>query len=189
MEALVTSTRHDTFPPRTITREDYMSGASDTPFRTGIYRFIQAARRLGDCREAFGRHVDLTPSQFLVLMGVAHARDSGGIAIANIAANVGLAATHVTTEVGRLINLGLLVKNPSPLDRRSVLVSLTGSGEKAVRDVAVLVRRINDILFQGISREDFDTTVAVSERLLRNAEYAATELRVIEGDRAKLNEA
>jgi len=177
-------TTQDRFPPKTITRDDYLSGGQDLDFRLGIYRFVQAARRLGDCREAFGRWIDLTSSQYLVLMGIAYAQGTSGITIASIATHVGLAATHVTTEVGRLIRRGLLVKAPSAEDRRSVLVSLTPAGELAVRDVIVLVRQINDILFKNISRREFDALVVTSEKLIRNSEYAMTELRLLESDRA-----
>ena len=170
------------FPPKTISRAEFLAGESDYEFRNGIYRFVQAARRFGDCREAFGRQIGLTSSQFLVIMGVAYAQGDQGITIASIASHVGLAATHVTTEVGRLLRMGLLSKRPSLSDRRSVEVSLTPEGEAAVREAIVLVRRINDILFKDISRSEFEGLVKVSEKLIRNSEYALTELRVLQSD-------
>ena len=58
------------------------------------------------CRDAFGRELDLTPSQFVVLMGVAHCQGTEGVTIRELADHVALASTHVTTEVGRLERTG-----------------------------------------------------------------------------------
>src|SRR5690606_39014683 len=108
------------FPPPTVSLPEMLQEQTDHQFRLSIYRFVQAASRLGDCREGFAREIGLTASQFLVLMSVAYEQGEQGVSIAAIAANVGLAATHATTEVGRLVRKGLLDKRPSPFDRRGV---------------------------------------------------------------------
>ena len=108
--------------------------------------------RLLDCRAAFGREAKLTGSQFAVLMGAAYTQGDTGVTIGQLAEHVQLAATHVTTEVGRLCRRGLLKKCENPDDRRSVLVRLTAGGEGSVRDLAPLMRGINDILFDGVNR-------------------------------------
>ncbi len=83
-----------------------------------------------------------------------------------LADHIQLAATHVTTEVGRLIAKGLLTKAVNGRDRRGVLIRLSPRGEAAVREVAPFVRRVNDLLFAGVSRREF---AAVSEFLTRFA--------------------
>src|SRR5690606_40038056 len=110
---------------KTISRNDLLSDGSDDWLRNVIYRLAQISGRLASFRDAFGREIDLTPSQFLVLMGVAYKQGDNGVAIAPLAQHIGLAATHVTTEVGRLVRRDILFKRPSEADRRSVLVSLT----------------------------------------------------------------
>ena len=108
---------------------------------------IHAFDRLTSYREAFGRHLSLTASQFLVLIGTAYRQGRDGVSIRALADHTQLAATHVTTEVGRLIDKGLLTKQANPHDRRGVLVRLTPKGEAAVREVNPLLRRVNDCLF------------------------------------------
>jgi DNA-binding MarR family transcriptional regulator len=111
-----------------------------------------------------------------------HSRHSGAAAggtrnDALLADHIQLAATHVTTEVGRLIAKGLLIKAVNRRDRRGVLIRLSPRGESAVREVAPFVRRVNDLLFAGVSRDEF---AAVSEFLTRfaaNTEDALDELR------------
>lgn len=170
--------------PSTISRRDYFKDGSDDWFRDSLYRLVQALSRLLVCREAFGRRLGLTGSQFTVLMGVAYRQGDTGITIASLANYIGLAATHVTTEVGRLIRKGLLVKRPNESDGRSVLISLSAKGEEAVEVVSPMVRKINDLLFMNIDRKQFDTTNEFAKVLLTNAEYAIAEIRVSETDRA-----
>ena len=126
----MTATRYR--PPVTISREDFLIEGSDADFRRSIYAMIQSVGRLLACRDAFGRELDLTPSQFAVLMGVAHCQQREGVIIKDLADHVGLAATHVTTEVGRLERAGYLIKKPSPADRRSVCVFLTSHAKNEI---------------------------------------------------------
>ena len=90
-----------------------------------------------------------------MLIGTAYRQGSEGVSIRALAEHTQLASTHVTTEVGRLIGKGLLTKQPSTRDRRSVLVRLSPKGETAIRAVNPLLRRVNDRLFQNVSREEF----------------------------------
>lgn len=165
---------------RTISRTDLLSDGSDDWLREIIYRLAQISGRLASFRDAFGREIDLTPSQFLVLMGVAYKQGDNGVAIAPLAQHIGLAATHVTTEVGRLVRRGIMDKRPSEEDRRSVLVSLTQEGEALVNRVSPLVRTVNDILFQDITKEELQVVLGFAEKLILNSEYALSEIRVYE---------
>jgi DNA-binding MarR family transcriptional regulator len=176
----------DPFPPATISRADYLADGSDAWFRRVLYRFIQSADRLQRCREGFGQEAGLTGNQYIVLMGVSYLAGNGGVTIAALAAHVGLAAPHVTTEVGRLLRRGLLHKRPNHEDKRSVLVSLTDTGRDVVRDVISVVTPTNDILFHDIDRAELEALLSVSEKLVRNAELALAHLRVLNDDRAAM---
>ena len=134
-------------PPVTITLPPLLKSGGDVAFRETLYLMVLAFGRLYTCREAFGRSLGLTASQFIVLIGTAYRQGSEGVSIRGLADHTQLAATHVTTEVGRLIGKGLLTKQASTSDRRSVLVRLTPKGEAAIRAVNPLLRRVNDLLF------------------------------------------
>ena len=112
-----------------------------------------------------------------MLIGTAYQQGSDGVSIRALADHTQLAATHVTTEVGRLIGKGLLTKQASMLDRRSVLVRLSPKGEDAIRAVIPLLRRVNDLLFADVSREDFAAVSSFLERFALNSEYALAEIR------------
>jgi DNA-binding MarR family transcriptional regulator len=164
-------------PPLTVSHRDLLAADDDVAFRRSLYLMVLAFSRLATCREAFGRALGLTGSQFAVLIGTAYQQDEEGVSVRALADHIQLAATHVTTEVGRLIAKGLLTKAVNRRDRRGVLIRLSPGGESAVREVAPFVRRVNDLLFAGVSRQEF---AAVSEFLTRfaaNTEDALDELR------------
>jgi DNA-binding MarR family transcriptional regulator len=150
---------------------------SDLQFREMIYRMVFAFDRMASFREAFGRHLSLTGSQFIVLIGVAYQQGSEGVSIRALADHTRLAATHVTTEVGRLMNKGLLTKSANARDRRGVLVRLTPKGEAAIRHVNPLLRRVNDCLFQDVTREDFSVVARFFVTYALNSENALAEIR------------
>jgi DNA-binding MarR family transcriptional regulator len=171
-------------PPATITLGPMLKSGGDVAFRETLYLMALTFGRLHTCREAFGRALDLTASQFIVLIGTAHQQDRDGVSIRALADHTQLAATHVTTEVGRLIDKGLLTKQASTLDRRSVLVRLSSKGEDAVRKINPLQRRINDLLFADVSREDFAAVSSFLEKFALNSEYALAEIRRFERERS-----
>jgi DNA-binding MarR family transcriptional regulator len=171
-------------PPATITLPAMLSSGSDVAFRETLYLMVFAFDRLMSYREAFGRHLSLTASQFIVLIGTAYRQGRDGVSIRALADHTQLAATHVTTEVGRLIDKGLLTKQANPHDRRGVLVRLTPKGETAIRDVNPLLRRVNDCLFRNVSREDFAVVARFLSTFALNTENATAEIRRAARERA-----
>jgi DNA-binding MarR family transcriptional regulator len=170
-------------PPATITLPAMLSAGSDVAFRETLYLMVFAFDRLMSYREAFGRHLALTASQFIVLIGTAYRQGRDGVSIRALSDHTQLAATHVTTEVGRLIDKGLLTKQANPQDRRGVLVRLTAKGEAAIRDVNPLLRSVNDCLFRGISREDFAAVARFLSTFALNTENATAEIRRADRER------
>jgi DNA-binding MarR family transcriptional regulator len=169
--------------PLTTSRVDFLKNGSDDWLRDTIYRLVQALARLVACREAFGKELGLTGSQFTILMGVAYRQGESGITITSLSSYIGLVSTHVTTEVGRLIGKDLLIKRPNKDDGRSVLISLSRRGEEAVRQVSPMVRNVNDLLFRNIDCEQLATVNAFASTLLTNSEYALARIRIIEAAR------
>jgi DNA-binding MarR family transcriptional regulator len=163
-------------PPPTVSDPDFLHRGSDAGFRETIYAYLQGAGRLLACREAFGRALGLTGSQFAVLIGIAYRQGPSGVTVRDLSKHVALAPTHVTTEIGRLIDDGLVVKRPNESDRRSVLVSLSKGGEKAILDVSPFVRTINDLLFSDISSKDLTIAGKVARKLVINSDRAMIEL-------------
>jgi DNA-binding MarR family transcriptional regulator len=157
---------------------EHLKDGSCRDFRHSIYLVVHAAARLTEMRTAFAEGISVAPNQFLILMCIAYQSETHGLSIAALANELGLASTHVTTDVGRLTRAGLLKKRPHETDKRSVLVTLTDQGRAAIEKVAPLVQFVNDILFNDVSREERETMSRVALKLIRNGERAATELRI-----------
>ena len=164
-------------PPLTVSHRELLTDGDDVKFRRSLYLMVLAFSRLATCREAFGRALGLTGSQFAVLIGTAYRQGEEGVSVRALADHIQLAPTHVTTEVGRLIIRGLLTKAVNGRDRRGVLIRLSAQGEAAVREIAPFVRRVNDLLFGGVSRREFAAVSAFLSRFVANTEDALHELR------------
>ena len=163
--------------PLTISHKEHLKGGSNSAFRESIYVIVQSVSCLLKCRDAFGRALGLSASQFAVMMGTGSRQGEDGVSIKQLADHITLAPTHVTTEVGRLERKKLLQKRPSPKDGRSVLVSLSPKGEREIARIAPLVRSVNDQLFKDISPQDLAVASDVARTLIANSEYAMAELR------------
>jgi DNA-binding MarR family transcriptional regulator len=176
--------RGEFIAPATVTLQPMLRSGSDVAFRETLYLMVLSFDRLHSCREAFGRALGLTGSQFIVLIGTAYRQGREGVTIRALADHTQLASTHVTTEVGRLIDKGLLTKQANTRDRRSVLVRLSAKGEAAIRAVNPLLRRVNDRLFQNVSREEFAVVSSFLEKFALNGEDALAEIRRAERERS-----
>ena len=172
--------------PVTVSHPALLTSGHDDGFRETLYQMVLSLGRLLTCREAFGRALGLTGSQFAVLIGTAYQQNGSGVTIRALADHVMLAPPHVTTEVGRLIRKGLLIKRPNKDDGRSVLVNLSPRGEAALIGLAPFLRRVNDLLFQNVTRADFDVVSKFFRTFALNTEYALAEIRRTEAERKSL---
>ncbi len=166
--------------PRTVSHAPLLANGSDEPFRQTLYLMVLAFGRLQACREAFGRAMSLTGSQFAVLIGTAYCQHTDGVSIRALADHVQLAATHVTTEVGRLIRKGLLTKRVNASDRRGVLVKLSRRGEASLLQIAPFVRDVNDLLFADVPRAEFAAVSNFLRGFANNSERAIAEIALRE---------
>jgi len=159
-------------PHFSVSHEAMLVDGSDEVFRHVLYLMVLASARLATFREAIGRMIGLTGSQYLVLLATAHCQGREGVTIRNLTQYVLMASTHVTTEVGALIRKGLLKKRPNGDDGRSVLVSLTRKGERAMEAIAPMRCEFNDAFFVGIERKQLLAVARFLEQVRQNSDRA-----------------
>lgn len=165
-------------PPLTISHEALLANGGDHQFRAAVYLMNMVLSRLQTCRESFGALLGLTGTQFAVLLGVAHEQNGSGVTIRKLADHLSIAAPHVTTEVGRMVDMGLLMKDRHDTDRRSVLTKLTSKGREYVEQVSPVVLKINDYLFEGVEETEFKALLSCFSKISINSERALAELRI-----------
>ena len=170
-------------PPLSITLPELLSAGRDKDFRRLIHALLVSTGRLARCRAAFGKPMGLTGAQYSVLMAAAHLQGSRGVSIRAIADYLNVAAAHVTAEVGKIAAAGLLAKSRDGADRRAVAVRLTPAGEIALEQLGPLLREINDMLFAGVSAQEFRVLAGFFENFVVNTEHAMQ--RLADHDRAE----
>ena len=103
----------------------------------------------------------------------------GSIGVRAISEHLHVAGPHVTAEVGKLVEAGLVEKRTDDRDSRAVDIRLTSEGRRALRRLTPLVRRANDVLFAGMS----ETEMAHVHRFLqRIVATSAAAVAKVEGE-------
>jgi DNA-binding MarR family transcriptional regulator len=126
----------------------------DAAFRDFVADLFAAASSMQAVRRALGRATGLTGSEIAMLLAIHRLSPDGQIGIRAIAEHLRVAGPHVTTEIGKLVESGLVEKRVSEIDSRAVDIRLTAEGRGQLRRLTPRVRAANDVLFEGMSREE-----------------------------------
>lgn len=169
--------------PLSVNRPELLVDGSDETFRKLIHDLFVTATRFDEVREAFGRAIGVTGPQYFILVAVARRQNDGGMGIRALADYLGVAASHVTVEVGKLVTRGLLRKQPHPEDGRRVQITLTTSGKAALEDIAPLRQDINNILFDGMTADEFRLLARLMARFTETTARAQMEVARREQER------
>lgn len=79
---------------------------------------------------------DLTFPQYNALMAV---RDAGEVSVKHLAERLQVSPPSASTMVDRLVEMGLLDRQPNPNDRRSVLIRLSPVGNESIEAIESVV--------------------------------------------------
>lgn len=145
---------------------------SDAAFRRMLHNLLAFSARLEQVRARFAAFIGLTPPQYTILITVRHLQGGEGVGVRQVADHLALSPAFVTQETGRLVQAGVLNKDPSPDDRRRVLLTVTEHGTELLRRLAPVQREINDQLFDPISGQNFAMLEGLAAELRDSAEKA-----------------
>jgi len=157
-------------PAPSVSHPAMLVDGDDEQFRHVLFLSRQFADRLLVFREAVARKLGLRGNQYVILLAIAHAQCERGATVREVAHYTLMAASHVTTQVGALIRRGLVAKRPNARDGRSVLLSLTPKGEKAMGAIAPLRQEFNDAFFEGMPRHSLLRAATFFEQVTANSE-------------------
>lgn len=121
----------------------YETGAA---IRSALCRFHRRSEEV--CR----RH-GLTEDQFTLLLMI-EGEDGAASTVSQLAQRLALAQNGVAERVGRAEAAGLIVREPSPHDRRSSLLRLTGDGRRRLALCFGELGREADLLVESIAEVD-----------------------------------
>jgi DNA-binding MarR family transcriptional regulator len=172
-------------PPVSVSRAACLENGSDDRLRALLHSLFVTAARFEDVRGAFGRRIGASGPQYTILAAIAERQHGDGASIRALADHLHVAASHITTEVNKLVSLGLVEKRANPRDGRGVLLRLTRAGEAALDKLGPFRREINDVLFDGMDRAEFQTLARLFERFLVNTERALDRIGLVERERKR----
>ncbi|MBO0828967.1 MAG: MarR family transcriptional regulator [Streptosporangiales bacterium] len=76
--------------------------------------------------------------------------DEDGLTPGEVAKRLGLATPTVTRTTARMAAAGLLRREPHPVDRRLVRLTLTAKGRALEKNIGTEMRRLNDSALAGM---------------------------------------
>jgi DNA-binding MarR family transcriptional regulator len=155
-----------------ISRPALLADGSDREFRRLIYRMLITESRLTAIRKAIARQVGVSGTQYSIMMTILHVEGEAGISIGALADYLEVTGAHITGEVRRLAALGLVRKSANPDDMRGVCVRLSAGGHRRLLAAFDYIRSVNDILFDGVSSEEFRALKGFYEKFIRNTSLA-----------------
>ncbi|MCC8960743.1 winged helix-turn-helix transcriptional regulator [Bradyrhizobium sp. UFLA 03-164] len=156
----------------TASKPELLDKEGDRTLRGVLYDYFAFGRSLDACREIFASFVDLSTTQYLILIAIKNSTAEEPMGVNQVAERLYLSGTFVTNEVNKLVSDGLLEKSPHPEDRRRVQLALTQHGVGLLIRLAALQRPVNDALFGMLTREEFRTLSHLLSRLASNADRA-----------------
>lgn len=114
-------------------------------------RFMRLAKQLRHRSATDLAPLGLTPSQERALRTIARTEP---VRIVHLAARLDIVPRSATTVVDALEQQGLVTRDPDPVDRRSVLVSLSPAGRDRIRRIQQSRRRATGDLFLTLDPQD-----------------------------------
>ncbi|KRQ05807.1 MarR family transcriptional regulator [Bradyrhizobium pachyrhizi] len=167
----------------TASKPELLDKEGDRTLRGLLYDHFAFGRSLEACREIFAGFVDLSPTQYLILIAIKNSTAEEPMGVNQVAERLYLSGAFVTNEINKLVSDGLLEKSPHPEDGRRVQLALTQRGMSLLIRLAALQRPVNDALFSMLTREEFKVLSQLLSRLASNADNA---LKLAEHARATL---
>lgn len=95
--------------------------------------------------------------------------------LTDLADHTGAELSYLSRSVASGESRGLLVRSPSPSDKRTVLLSLTPAGRALVRQLLPRRNQIEAISLSGVSAKDVQTTLATLRVIYTNLVDAPSE--------------
>ena len=141
--------------PTTLTRDALLDEGSDIRFRDMLHGLLALTARLEAIRANLGRALNLTGSQFTILMSIYHLAEQSDVYVSDVAEHLHLSGAFVTNETRKLAAAEVLRKIRDTDDARRVKLEITAPTRRKLTDLAEVQRQINDRMFAEFSRADF----------------------------------
>jgi len=165
--------------PLTTGRPELLVDGSDKNFRRLVNALLPFLTLHSAIRNGYAELLGLNGPAYSILLCIRTLGDSGSVNVRTIANQLRMSGSFITAETNLLERKGLVNKRRSQKDKRLVSVTLTAKGVALLDSIARLRRRVNDVQFGCLSREEFQVLVPMIERLVQSGEQALTLLNFL----------
>jgi DNA-binding MarR family transcriptional regulator len=152
--------------PLTVSRPELLVGGSDRDFRELVHGLFGFLTRHEQIRAGHARTIGLAGIEYTVLISVAHLSTEEDVSVKRVADHLHLSGAFITSTVRRLVQLGLVHKRTDARDRRRVTLTISAKGAALLERLAPTQRRVNDVEFGCLSREEFRVLRNIVDRLI-----------------------
>ncbi|HYD69041.1 MarR family transcriptional regulator [Azospirillum sp.] len=108
---------------------------------------------------------DITPGQFGVLIMI---KENEGLSQSDLGAAVGIDRSTMVAVIDRLESRGLVIRAPSPNDRRSYALKLSPDGEKLLDELVPRVREHDQSMVKDLSADEQAQLIDFLRRVARS---------------------
>jgi DNA-binding MarR family transcriptional regulator len=143
-----------------------LSGGRDRQFRHLVHGLFGFAAHHERIRSGHARVIGLAGIEYTVLIAIAHLSQDGNVNVKSVADHLYLSGAFITAVAGRLLRRGLIYKKADSGDRRRVTLTVSEKGRAALERLAPVQRRVNDVEFGCLSRQEFDLLTVLVDRLI-----------------------
>ena len=91
-----------------------------------------------------------------------------GLTISQLSAQTSLANTTLTSMLDRMEQSGLIMREPSPTDRRALLIRLTDKARALQQDYDRISQQMNDLYYLGFTEAEIRQFEGYLQRILNN---------------------
>lgn len=158
--------------PLTVSRPELLVNGSDVEFRKlvhNLFGFFALHERI---RAGHGKTMGIAGVEYTVLIAILHLSAEGEVNVKTVADHLHLSGAFITTTTRKLLQLGLIHKTMDTVDRRRVTLTVSGKGRAALEKLAPMQRRINDVEFGCLSREEFRALNSLLQRMIASGDQA-----------------
>ena len=152
--------------PLTTSRPELLVGGRDKQFRHLIHALFGFAAHHERIRSGHARVIGLAGIEYTVLISIAHLSQDGDVNVKTVADHLYLSGAFITAVAGRLLRLGLIDKKTDAGDRRRVTLTVSVRGRAALERLAPIQRKVNNVEFGSLSREEFELLTGIVGRLI-----------------------
>ncbi|MDI3469985.1 MAG: hypothetical protein OJF62_002048 [Pseudolabrys sp.] len=145
---------------------------SDNQFRElvhNLFGFFALHERI---RGGHGKFIGLAGIEYTVLIAIGHLALEGDVNVKTVADHLHLSGAFITATTNHLLRLGFIHKMVDTADRRRVTLTVSSKGRLALEKLAPVQRRINDVEFSSLSKQEFFALNDLLKKMIKDGERA-----------------